>query len=382
MENLLNCENDLLEMAIEDLNEEIKRIERKPYTVRPRRDAMEMYTDGEFKRRFRLSKETVQYLYSLIGAELEPKVERVGFTISGLQKILITLRYYATASYNLVTADFYGVSESSVCNIVPVVSDKIAALREQLIRMPESDAEIEQKKREFFSVAGMPAIIGAIDGTLVKIQEVGGEQNKTMFFCRKQYYAINTQIVCDANAKVMGIVARWPGSIHDETVFLNSRLFNRFLNNEFVRNNRQSILLGDGGYRAETFLATPLRETNRPRSRSENMYQRSHISTRNVVERFNGQWKKRFPCLWIGMRFRKLDTVLNVIVATAVLHNICKNRNDVDIPALSPDEEIRYNASVLQERQFHIEQQQGRRQPHTISNLQLRAYFERIAAGN
>lgn len=93
----------------------------------------------------------------------------------------------------------------------------------------------------------MPAIIGAIDGTLVKIQEVGGIQNKTDFYCRKQFYALNVQIVCDANALIQDIVARWPGSIHDETIFLNSEIFTRFLSGEFRRNGRESLLLGDGG---------------------------------------------------------------------------------------------------------------------------------------
>lgn len=98
----------------------------------------------------------------------------------------------------------------------------------------------------------MPAVVGAVDGTLIKIQEVGGAQNKTMFFCRKQYYAINTQIVCDANAKVMDIVASWPGAIHDETVFSHSKIYRRFENGEFAQNQRISLLLGDGGYRAAT----------------------------------------------------------------------------------------------------------------------------------
>ncbi|XP_031637843.1 putative nuclease HARBI1 [Contarinia nasturtii] len=344
---------------------------------------MDTFTDNEFRRRFRLSKNTVQYLYTLIGDGLEPLVTRTGFTLSGLDKILITLRYYASASYNLVTADFYGVSETSVRNIIPVVSDKIAALRERFIRMPTDDLEIDETKRAFFRVAGMPTIIGAIDGTLVKIQEVGGAYNKTMFFCRKQFYAINTQIVCDANAKVLDIVARWPGSIHDETIFLNSLLFERFLNGEFNRQNRQSILLGDGGYSSETFLATPLRETNQQnRTPAEVMYQRAHIATRNVVERFNGQWKKRFPCLWIGMRFRKLETTLDVIVATAVLHNICKITNDIIIPPLSRDEEARYNEAVYEETQIRNAQHPARRAPHTISNLVLKQYFERIAGDN
>lgn len=120
---------------------------------------------------------------------------------------------------------------SSVCNIVPVVTGKIAELAPQFIKMPASDDEIEAAKIDFFQIAGMPAVIGAIDGTLIRIQEVGGAQNKTDFFCRKQFYAINAQVVCDANCGVIDIVARWPGSTHDETVFLNSAIFERFLNN-------------------------------------------------------------------------------------------------------------------------------------------------------
>lgn len=225
----------------------------------------------------------------------------------------------------------------------------------------------------------MPSIIGAVDGTLVKIQEVGGQQNKTDFFCRKQYYAVNVQIVCDANANIEDIVARWPGSIHDETVFLNSSIFEKFLNGDFKRNGRESLLLGDGGYQSETFLAVPLRQTNRQRTRAENLYQSAHISTRNVVERFNGQWKKRFPCLWIGMRFRKLETVLDVIVATAVLHNLCKMHGDIVPPPLLPNEEAQYNAALQIERDIITNMQRQCGQPPFIVNQFLRHFFEQQA---
>lgn len=378
-----SLENDLLNAQVDGLEEEINYITnvRKNYNIQNRLSAMDKYNEEEFRRRFRLTKTTVVFLYSLIGAELEPLLTREGFTISGMDKILVTLRYYATASYHIVTADFYGISESSVCNIVPIVSDKIAALSERFIRMPATDAEIEQNKINFVSVAGMPATIGAIDGTLVKIQEVGGAQNKTDFFCRKQFYAINTQIVCDSKAKVLDIVARWPGSTHDETIFLNSNIFERFLSGEFVRNHRHSILLGDGGYRAEEFLATPLRATNPLNRHSERMYQIAHIATRNVVERFNGIWKKRFPCLWVGMRFRKLDTALNVIVATAVLHNICQMQGDLQTPPLTRAEERLYAEAIREERAYQDAQvvAVAHRLPNTITNDTLKRYFQSIA---
>lgn len=380
----MDIENEFIEDEVEAIEEEISALllRRRPYTVRQRLNPFELYDDDGFRRRFRLSKNAVHYLYTLIGKELEPTVYRENFTISAINKILITLRYYATASFQIVTADFYGVSVPSVCNIVPVVTGKIAELAPQFIKMPASDNEIEAAKIDFFQIAGIPAVIGAIDGTLIKIQEVGGAQNKTDFFCRKQFYAINAQVVCDANCRIIDIVARWPGSTHDETVFLNSAIFERFLNGEFIRRGRISLLLGDGGYGREEFLAVPLRVTQRQRTQAELLYQQSHITTRNTIERLFGQWKKRFPCLWIGMRFRNLDTVVHVIQATAVLHNLCKNCGDLLPPPLSPMEEDLYNAAVEQERQFSEEnhRQRGRIMPATICNDFLRNYFERITA--
>lgn len=172
------------------------------------------------------------------------------------------------------------------------------------------------------------------------------------------------------------------GNTHDETMFLNSYIFGRFQNGEFVHNGRDSILLGDGGYRAERYLVTPLRETQQRRSAAEILYQRTHIATRNCVERIFGQWKKRFPCLWLGMRFRKLETVLNIIVATAVLHNICKQFHDLLPPPLTSAENEMFDAAMNQERAFVNARNNVQRaaRPAGIKHTLLRHYFENIAA--
>lgn len=41
---------------------------------------------------------------------------------------------------------------------------------------------------------------------------------------RKSYFSLNVQAVCDADLKLMNVVARWPGSAHDATIFNNSVL--------------------------------------------------------------------------------------------------------------------------------------------------------------
>lgn len=81
--------------------------------------------------------------------------------------------------------------------------------------------------------------MGAIDCTHVKIQSPGGE-NVEVFRIRKEYFSINVQAMCSADLKILDVVARWPGSTHDSTIFNNSRCRARMENGEF----QNSILLG------------------------------------------------------------------------------------------------------------------------------------------
>lgn len=71
---------------------------------------------------------------------------------------------------------------------------------------------------------------------------------------------MNVQAICDASVIIRDIVARWPGSSHDQTIFNNSLIKTRFEAGQF--NN--SILLGDSGYKSTAYLFTPLVRTNTP----------------------------------------------------------------------------------------------------------------------
>lgn len=46
---------------------------------------------------------------------------------------------------------------------------------------------------------------------------------------RKGYFSLNVQAICDADLKFMNVVARWPGSAHDATIFNNSILRGIFI---------------------------------------------------------------------------------------------------------------------------------------------------------
>ena len=60
------------------------------------------------------------------------------------------------------------------------------------------------------------------------------------FVNRKQFYSINVQAVCDSDAFITNIVARWPGSTHDSRNFENSKIVDKLRNGAL-----EGILVGD-----------------------------------------------------------------------------------------------------------------------------------------
>nr|CAD7580943.1 unnamed protein product [Timema californicum] len=217
--------------------------------------------------------------------------------------------------------DFAGVSHASACVIINRVTRSIASLRQRYIRFQETEDGIRELKRCFHTIARFPKVVGALDCTHVKIQSPGGP-NSENFRNRKGYFSLNIQTISSPRLEILDIVARWPGASHDSTIFNASSICRKFEDAQM----RNCFLLGDGGYEVRSYLLTPLAA---PTTVAEQLYNESQIRTRNVAERTYGVWKRRFPILSLGMRVH-VQLAQNIIVATAVLHNIaCQNREDV-----------------------------------------------------
>lgn len=210
--------------------------------------------------------------------------------------------------------ELFGIHYSTASNIIKKMNIALARLRPRFIRMPNNVNEISNLQNKFYLKAKFPRCIGAIDCTHIKISSPGGNDAE-IYRNRKNFFSINVQTISDDQLLIQDIVARWPGSSHDSTIFFNSSIYRRFEAKEFGN----GLIVGDSGYGVKSYLLTPL---SNPITRTENLYQESLIRTRNVVERSYGVWKRRFPILSLGIRLH-LNKVEAIIVATAVLHNIC-----------------------------------------------------------
>lgn len=125
------------------------------------------------------------------------------YAISPLLQILITLRFYATDTFQCVLDDLVNVTQPTVLRVVKSVTYEIANLSSEFIKMPETIENIRKTKSGFFELGGFPNILGCVDGTYIKIQSPGGDNGelyrnrKTFFFqyIPKLYVIQNTKLL-------------------------------------------------------------------------------------------------------------------------------------------------------------------------------------------
>lgn len=97
-----------------------------------------------------------------------------------------------------------------------------------------------------------------------------------------------------------------------------------------------SHLLGDSAYENYTYLLTPYKDDGFLND-VKKKYNYIHSSTRVIIEQAIGLWKGRFRILRY-LNVYNTEDIPNIILALAVLHNICLGLGDDDVECFIPDE--------------------------------------------
>ncbi|XP_033763297.1 putative nuclease HARBI1 [Pecten maximus] len=233
---------------------------------------------------------------------------------------MIALRYYATGKMQLCSGDNFNVDQSTVSRVIQRVTNALnhQDVVRRFVTFPLTAEAIKKHQADFYAVARFPGVVGAIDGTHIRI--LRPSINEPEFVNRKNFHSINVQIVVDANYCILDLVARWPGSAHDARILRESGLARIF---ETRMLPTRCHLLGDSGYPCKNWILTPYLN---PQPGQQTRYNSAHKTTRCIVERAIGQWKRRFHVLHGEVRLRP-ERASKVITACGILHNIAKLLN-------------------------------------------------------
>ncbi|KAK6474628.1 putative nuclease HARBI1 isoform X1 [Huso huso] len=289
--------------------------------------------------RFRINKQTVADLCSILSFDLEPR-SRVSTALPVAVKVTAALFFYATGTFQTPVSDIAGMSQSCFSRCLHQVNGALLKVSGDYIRFPETRYQQEQTKRDFFNIAGFPKVLGAIDCTHVQIRTPS--ENAVIYINRKGFPSLNVQVVCDAKNIITNVFAYYPGSCHDSFILSQSSIARYIEGHDMY----DSLLIGDNGYSLKKWLMTPVLS---PQTAGENAYNEAHRRTRSAIESTFGMLKMRFRCLDRsgGALQYSVKKVAEIFVACCVLHNIATTRG-----CLLDISETRLNAINQQEADF------------------------------
>lgn len=166
------------------------------------------------------------------------------------------LKYLGTegnGAPSLALGNFFGIGTGAVINFRDAALEALLTLESRTHSWPtkqERKAISSRIKDEHF----FPNCVGLIDGTLLPLAFrplLHGEN----YMSRKKVYAIVMLIVCDDQNRILYYHVGWPGSVHDNRVWRNCKLFTKC--HEYF--SKRQYLLGDSAFTASAIMVPPFK---------------------------------------------------------------------------------------------------------------------------
>lgn len=284
-----------------------------------------------FKTQLRLSRNTFRLLLDDLIISLSRQNTQFRDCIPPAKVLAIGLYRLAHGGSYITIGPVFNVGKSTVIECVQDVIQALNELSGRYIKFPDTQEEVLSCIRGFEAISDLPNIVGAIDGTHIKIK--APKDGAIEYFSRYQQHDFIIQGVVDADNVFRDISVGFPGSMHDGRVLRNTTLYNRAERNEILRNPVIPVgdrligpyLVGDSAYPLCSWIQKPFPEaTNDP---SEKHFNQQLSKARVVVECAFGILKSRWRILQ-----KRLDSSIGfscqAAVACIVLHNFCISVGD------------------------------------------------------
>lgn len=250
------------------------------------------------------------------------------FKISARNEIHIFTWYIANTVTFRQLSNLFGISKSSAWKVVVRVSSWLVTISHNYIKWPVEEEMVIQSAK-FEQRKGIPGVIGAIDGTHIRIN--APKNNKRCYFNRKKYYSLQMQAIVNADMMFMDLHCGEPGSLHDSRILRRSLIFRNATLHERRLFPNNKFIIGDSAYPTKNWLVTPFKD-NGHLTEQQTRFNFIHSSTRMVVENAFGLLKGRFRRLQFFTENRNLNLISNLIVSACVLHNMCiMAQDDYDV---------------------------------------------------
>ena len=166
---------------------------RRERIIKDRLNPLEEFDDAQVKTLLSFEKRNILKLC----AALHPNIGHQNYKGAALPttlQVCLSLNYFATGTFQNQVAKLIRVDQSTASRSIWKFIQGINQNFKNEIKFP---TDIEKLKREFFQIAGIPRIIGAIDGSHIPIQRPPLRYFPEEYINRHGTYSINIQATVD-----------------------------------------------------------------------------------------------------------------------------------------------------------------------------------------
>lgn len=296
---------------------------------------LEQYDDERWVQMFRMSKRAVVALADLLRPHVERQNTKYRIAIPVLIRVACSLFKLTHGASLIVCSEMFAVGKSTVSIMLRDVVNAINDGMREEISWPTGE-KLRQVQVDFKRLCGLPAVVGAIDGTHISISkpQIGPAD---YYYFKSGGYTMNCQAVVDSDKRFLDLflgmsgstndsrMLGMPGSTNDSRMLRRSSLHHLAMhNNLFDRHNSVDgfppFLVGDSGYPLLPWLMVPVRGPGRL-TVAEELFNRRLRRGRCVVENAFGILKQTFRELLVKSQLH-VTFLPDVITACAILHNV------------------------------------------------------------
>jgi DDE superfamily endonuclease len=305
---------------------EQKRLDRS-LPVQMKRSTWQLFSDNiadnHFRRMFRMTRPMFAKLCTMIkdgvGQRVFKPEEEVikkkyngkNPPIAGEIKVALSLRMLAGGSY-LDIVVLFGIKTTHIYNIFhQFISWVLKTFRFPLVPwLREGNWNQLEQLANLFAEKSNGVFYGtfsSLDGIAIRVSsprmsEVPGPGN---YYCRKGFYALNVQAICDKRKRFLWCYPTNKGSTHDSAAFANSKLYDLLMELSNILKEKGLFIAGDTAYGLTSFLQVPF-DSSELRNDVDGMrdsYNYHLSSCRIYIECAFGEMVMRWGILWRTILF-------------------------------------------------------------------------------
>lgn len=320
------------------------------------------YSDARFKKTFRVSRSTFNFILNRIRHVLERKTVTEE-PISPELRLALCLYRLGRGDYYYTIAEMAGLGVSTVCSIVQEVSQVLVDhLWAETIstHMPQSQEDFKIKILDMEEFWQFPCCWAAIDGCHIPMKcPPGGLEASKEYHNFKNFYSVVLMGLVDSHYRFIWGSCGFPGNSHDAIIFQSTALWNTIQQGYIPQMGKEvgeipitipPLIVGDSAFPLRTWLMKPY--TNAVLSPQQRYFNYRLSRARMVTEGAYGQLKGRWRVL-LRKSESDRDQVRIITLACMVLHNICINQGDsiskkLDL-TIDPNSQEKRNRDVIRE---------------------------------